>query len=92
MAVIMYGLTKEEIRMNHAYLGDDYIVIKALENGVTIIGLTRGSDTKFHHTEKLDKGEILVVQFTEHTSAIKIRGNAEIIHRYGATMSEGPKR
>jgi transcription attenuation protein (tryptophan RNA-binding attenuator protein) len=78
--------------MNEAYLGEDYIVIKALENGVTIIGLTRGSDTKFHHTEKLDKGEILVVQFTEHTSAIKIRGNAEICHRYGTTMSEGNRR
>ncbi|NLJ77271.1 MAG: trp RNA-binding attenuation protein MtrB, partial [Peptococcaceae bacterium] len=34
----------------------EYVVIKALENGVTIIGLTRGMDTKFHHSEKLDKG------------------------------------
>jgi Tryptophan RNA-binding attenuator protein. len=78
--------------MNDAYLGEDYIVIKALENGVTIIGLTRGSETKFHHTEKLDKGEILLVQFTEHTSAMKIRGNAEVSHRYGVTMGEGPKK
>jgi transcription attenuation protein (tryptophan RNA-binding attenuator protein) len=78
--------------MNEGYLGEDYIIIKALENGVTIIGLTRGTDTKFHHTEKLDRGEIMVVQFTEHTSAMKIRGNAEIIHRYGTTMSEGIKR
>ena len=78
--------------MNEDYLGEDYIVIKALENGVTIIGLTRGMDTKFHHTEKLDRGEILVVQFTEHTSAMKIRGHAEVIHRYGTTMSEGTKR
>jgi len=92
MARIIYGLVEEEIGMNEAYLGEDYIVIKALENGVTIIGLTRGLDTKFHHTEKLDRGEILVVQFTEHTSAMKIRGNAEIIHRYGTTMSEGTKR
>ena len=78
--------------MNEGYLGEDYIIIKALENGVTIIGLTRGTDTKFHHTEKLDRGEVLVVQFTEHTSAMKIRGNAEITHRYGTTMSEGIKR
>lgn len=78
--------------MNDTYLGEDYIVIKALENGVTIIGLTRGSETKFHHTEKLDKGEILLVQFTEHTSAMKIRGNAEVSHRYGVTMSEGLKK
>ncbi|MBO8158893.1 trp RNA-binding attenuation protein MtrB [Thermosyntropha sp.] len=66
----------------------DYIVVKALENGVTIIGLTRGKDTKFHHTEKLDKGEIMVLQFTEHTSAMKIRGQAEIYTRYGLIMSE----
>lgn len=70
-----------------SYIGEDYIVIKALENGVTIIGLTRGKDTKFHHTEKLDKGEVMVVQFTEHTSAIKIRGHAEIVHRFGSLNS-----
>jgi transcription attenuation protein (tryptophan RNA-binding attenuator protein) len=34
----------------------DFIVVRAEENGVNIIGLTRGKDTKFHHTEKLDKG------------------------------------
>lgn len=75
--------------MNENGYGEDYIVIKALENGVTIIGLTRGRDTKFHHTEKLDKGEVLLVQFTEHTSAVKIRGNAEIAHRYGTVLSGG---
>ena len=78
--------------MNQDYIGEDYIVIKALENGVTIIGLTRGQDTKFHHTEKLDKGEILLVQFTAHTSAMKIRGNAEVMHRFGTTVGEGSKK
>ena len=52
--------------------GNDYIVIKAKEDGVNVIGLTRGSDTRFHHSEKLDHGEVLIAQFTEHTSAIKI--------------------
>ncbi len=61
----------------------EYIVIKALENGVTIIGLTRGKDTKFHHTEKLDKGEIMIAQFTEYTGAMKIRGQAEILTKHG---------
>ncbi|KUO49016.1 MAG: transcription attenuation protein MtrB [Desulfitibacter sp. BRH_c19] len=64
-----------------------YVVIKALENGVTIIGLTRGKDTKFHHSEKLDKGEVVIAQFTEHTSAIKIRGKAEILTEYGGVQS-----
>ena len=36
--------------MNGVNTGEDYIIIKALENGVTIIGLTRGKDTKFHYT------------------------------------------
>lgn len=52
---------------------NDYIVIKAKEDGVNVIGLTRGSDTRFHHSEKLDQGEVMIAQFTEHTSAIKIR-------------------
>lgn len=65
----------------------DYIVIKALENGVNIIGLTRGQDTKFHHTEKLDKGEVMIAQFTEHTSAMKIRGKAQIFTKHGVCES-----
>ena len=56
----------------------DFIVIKAEEDGVHVIGLTRGTDTKFHHSEKLDDGEVMIAQFTEHTSAMKIRGKASI--------------
>ncbi len=65
----------------------DYVVIKAEEDGVSIIGLTRGRDTRFHHTEKLDKGELLIAQFTENTSAIKIRGKAKILCRHGEISS-----
>ncbi|MFO1444604.1 trp RNA-binding attenuation protein MtrB [Bacillus sp. Bva_UNVM-123] len=70
---------------------NDYIVIKANEDGVNVIGLTRGSDTRFHHSEKLDHGEVLIAQFTEHTSAIKIRGSAKIITSYGEVESEAKK-
>ena len=65
----------------------DFIIIKALEDGVTIIGLTRGKETKFSHTEKLAEVEVYVAQFTEHTSAIKIRGKAEILSRHGSVIS-----
>lgn len=65
----------------------DYIVVKALEDGVTLIGLTRGKETKFHHTEKLDRGEVMLAQFTHHTSAIKIRGRAEILTKLGRVTS-----
>lgn len=65
----------------------EYVVIKAEENGVNIIGLTRGKDTKFHHTEKLDKGEVFIFQFTETTSAIKVRGKAKILSRHGEIHS-----
>lgn len=65
----------------------DLIVVKACENGVTIIGLTRGKETVVHHTEKLDKGEVWISQFTEHISAIKIRGKAEILSKYGRVES-----
>ena len=66
----------------------EYVTIKALEDGVTIIGLTRGEETKFHHTEKLDEGEIMIAQFTKHTSAIKINGQAKVLTKHGAVESE----
>jgi transcription attenuation protein (tryptophan RNA-binding attenuator protein) len=65
----------------------DYLCIKALENGVTIIGLTRGRDTRLHHTEKLDKGEVMFAQFTDITSAIKIRGRAMVMSKLGVVYS-----
>jgi transcription attenuation protein (tryptophan RNA-binding attenuator protein) len=66
-----------------------YICVKSYEKGVNVIGLTRGEDTRFHHTEKLDEGEVLIVQFTENTSAIKIRGNADIYTAHGVIHSGG---
>ncbi|MBC7765017.1 MAG: trp RNA-binding attenuation protein MtrB [Hyphomonadaceae bacterium] len=69
--------------MEDSVRSDDFVVIKAKENGVNIIGLTRGKDTKFHHTEKLDKGEVYIAQFTENTSAIKVRGNATLYCKHG---------
>lgn len=69
----------------------EYIVIRAEEDGVHVIGLTRGTDTKFHHSEKLDRGEVMIAQFTEHTSAIKIRGKAEIQTSHGVMQSEAKK-
>jgi len=69
--------------MDNNQLSEKYIVIKALEDGVNIIGMTRGRDTRFHHTEKLDAGEVMVAQFTENTSAMKIRGKATILTEHG---------
>ncbi|MEG1502169.1 MAG: trp RNA-binding attenuation protein MtrB [Synergistaceae bacterium] len=68
-------------------ISGDFVAIKALENGVTVIGLTRGSENKFLHTEKLDKGEVWISQFTEHISAIKVRGVAKILTKYGELES-----
>jgi len=65
----------------------EYIVVKALDNGVTISGLTRGRDTKFHHTEKLDRGEVMIAQFTEQTSAMKVKGRARIYTTHGIVES-----
>lgn len=72
---------------NEESASGDYIVVYANENGVNIIGLTRGKDTRFHHTEKLDKGEVYIAQFTENTSAIKVRGAATIYTRHGVVKS-----
>lgn len=67
----------------------DYIAVKALENGVQVIGMTRGRDTKLHHAEKVDAGEVMVAQFTDNVSAIKIRGKAIVYTRFG-TIESGP--
>ena len=64
-----------------------YIVVKALEDGVTIMGLTRGRDTRSHHSEKLDRGEVMVAQFTDLTAAMKVRGRAEIMTDVGRIES-----
>lgn len=68
---------------------NDYIVIRADEDGVNVIGLTRGTDTRFHHAEKLDKNEMMIAQFTEHTSAIKIRGKATLQTAHGEMSNNG---
>ncbi len=65
-----------------------YVVVKALEDGVTIMGLTRGRDTRSHHSERLDAGEVMIAQFTHQTAAIKIRGRAEIHTDVGRVDSE----
>ncbi|HEY8419730.1 MAG TPA: trp RNA-binding attenuation protein MtrB [Clostridia bacterium] len=65
-----------------------YIVIKALSDDVSIIGLTRGEETRTQHTEKLGAGEVMLAQFTEKVSAIKVKGNAEIYTAYGVVKSE----
>ncbi|ASN05508.1 trp RNA-binding attenuation protein MtrB [Virgibacillus necropolis] len=67
---------------------NDFFVIKALEDGVNVIGLTRGSDTRFHHSEKLDRNEVMIAQFTEHTSAVKVRGKAIIQTSHGEISNE----
>jgi transcription attenuation protein (tryptophan RNA-binding attenuator protein) len=73
------GEKMEQLEQHYESISGDY----ALEDGVTIIGLTRGKDTKFNHTEKLDRGEVMIFQFTEHTSAMKIRGKAEVHTKHG---------
>ncbi|MCL6547486.1 MAG: trp RNA-binding attenuation protein MtrB [Alicyclobacillus sp.] len=65
----------------------EYFVIVALENGVQVIGLTRGAETKFHHAEKLDRGEVMIAQFTDHTSAIKVRGKAVLYTKHGVVRT-----
>ena len=78
--------------MDEVQVIEDFVVIKALEDGVSIIGMTRGKDTRFHHTEKLDSGEVMLAQFTENTSAMKVRGRATILTRYGSVDCGEPKK
>jgi transcription attenuation protein (tryptophan RNA-binding attenuator protein) len=67
--------------------GGRYIVVRALEDGVIVMGLTRGRDTRSHHSERLDAGEVLIAQFTDLTAVIKVRGRAEILTDVGQVDS-----
>ena len=78
---------ERRMEMEENMINNSYVCIKALEKGVNIIGVTRGESTRIHHTEKLDAGEILVAQFTENTSAIKIRGKAEVYTQFGKIIA-----
>lgn len=65
----------------------EYVAVRAEEDAVTIIGLTRGKDTRLSHTEKLDRGEVMLMQFTQHISAVKVRGKARIYTKHGIIES-----
>lgn len=71
--------------INNSLVGD-YVVVKAEDNNVQVIGLTRGNMTKPHHTEILQNGELLIMQFTENTSAVKIRGNCTVYSKHGQVI------
>ncbi len=66
---------------------ENFILVKAKENGVTVTGVTRGIENKFLHTEKLESGEVWISQFTDNISAMKIHGNAEILTSIGNITS-----
>jgi transcription attenuation protein (tryptophan RNA-binding attenuator protein) len=81
---------KENIQKRNEYLNQNpYIIIKAKENGVRVMGLTRGRETKVLHTEILSNGEVLVAQLTEFTAAYKIVGKAQVWTPYGEVIAEG---
>lgn len=70
----------------HEDASAEYIAVVAEEDGVCIIGISRGRDTKLNHTEKLDRGEVFVSQFTENISAVKVRGKAKIYTKMGVVQ------
>ena len=67
---------------------NEYVVIKALDNGVCVMGVAKSGNARYNHTEKLAKGEVYIFQFCENTSAFKVTGNAEILTKYGTIKSE----
>ena len=63
--------------------------VKALADGVSVIGISRGQVSKLLHTERLERGEVMLAEFTEAISAVKIRGHCEIYTPYGKIETEG---
>ena len=68
-------------------LTNDYVCILAKEDGVNIIGPTWGGTQNSIIQKSFDRGEVMIAQFTENTSAIKIRGKAVIYTKHGVINS-----
>lgn len=80
----------ENLQKRNEYINQNpYIIVKAKENGVRVMGLTRGKETRVSHTEILSNGEVLIAQITEFTAAYKIVGKAHIWTPYGEVVAEG---
>ncbi|MEO0231240.1 MAG: trp RNA-binding attenuation protein MtrB [candidate division WOR-3 bacterium] len=80
----------ENLQKKNEYMNQNpYIIVKAKENGVRVMGLTRGKETRVSHTEILSNGEVLIAQITEFTAAYKIVGKAHIWTPYGEVVAEG---
>lgn len=80
----------ENLQKRNEYMNQNpYIIVKAKENGVRVMGLTRGKETRVSHTEILSNGEVLIAQITEFTAAYKIVGKAHIWTPYGEVVAEG---
>ncbi|MEO0275874.1 MAG: trp RNA-binding attenuation protein MtrB [candidate division WOR-3 bacterium] len=80
----------ENLQKKNEYVNQNpYIIVKAKENGVRVMGLTRGKETRVSHTEILSNGEVLIAQITEYTAAYKIVGKAHIWTPYGEVVAEG---
>lgn len=75
-------------KKNEVVSNNPYIIVRAKENGVRVMGLTRGKETRVSHTEILSHGEVLVVQITEHTAAFKVVGKAHVWTPYGEISAE----
>ena len=74
---------------NISDITSEYVIRKALENGVTIIRLTRRQGHQVPPLGKSCKGEIMIAQFTEHTSAnTKIRGRVEVLTKHGRLRTD----
>ncbi|MCL2433745.1 MAG: trp RNA-binding attenuation protein MtrB, partial [Clostridia bacterium] len=63
--------------------------VKAISDGVSVIGISRGQISKLQHTERLERGEVMVAEFTEAISAVKIRGHCRVFTPYGEFETEG---
>ena len=65
----------------------EYVVIKALEDGVSVLSImsTEGSPVL---NERLDKGELFLLQLADGYLGIRIRGKAELDTVHGHVSGE----
>ena len=65
----------------------EYVVIKALEDGVNVLSIISNEGVPVLN-ERLDEGEVFLLQLTEGYLGIRIRGKAEIDTVHGKVFGE----
>ena len=68
-------------------LDSDYVIVKALENGVTI-SVVAHDDSENEMPVRLDEGELYIMRINSTLRGYKLRGDVELQTKFGVIKGE----